>query len=197
MMTETDLSILADIIEKMPGGFFIYHATGDQELLYVNDVMIDIFGCKDLTEFEELTGNTFKGLVHPDDYAKVDESINKQVAEHSKEMDYVEYRIIRKDGSIRWVDDFGRLAHSRAYGDVFYVFLRDITDFHDAREENMRLKKLAAEKSAEVKKTKTAKSKSAKTTTAKSTTAKSTTAKTKSAKSKSAKSKSAETVTAE
>lgn len=145
MMTETDLSILADIIEKMPGGFFIYHATGDQELLYVNDVMIDIFGCKDLTEFEELTGNTFKGLVHPDDYAKVDESINKQVAEHSKEMDYVEYRIIRKDGSIRWVDDFGRLAHSRAYGDVFYVFLRDITDFHDAREENMRLKRLAKE----------------------------------------------------
>ena len=138
MMTETDLSILADIIEKMPGGFFIYRVE-----LYVNDVMIDIFGCKDLTEFEELTGNTFKGIVHPDDFAKIDESIKKQVAEHAKEMDYVEYRIIRKDGSIRWVDDFGRLAHSRAYGDVFYVFLHDITDFHDAREENMRLKKLA------------------------------------------------------
>jgi PAS domain S-box-containing protein len=145
MMTETDLSILADIIEKMPGGFFIYSATGDQNLLYVNDVMIDIFGCKDLAEFEELTGNTFKGIVHPDDYEKVDASINQQIANHAKEMDYVEYRIIRKDGSIRWVDDFGRLAHSRAYGDVFYVFVRDITDFHDAREENMRLKKLAKE----------------------------------------------------
>ena len=143
MMTETDLSILADIIEKMPGGFFIYRVEGNQELLYVNDVMIDIFGCKDLTEFEELTGNTFKGIVHPDDFAKVDASINQQVANNPKEMDYVEYRIIRKDGSIRWVDDFGRLAHSRAYGDVFYVFLHDITDFHDAREENMRLKKLA------------------------------------------------------
>ena len=191
MMTETDLSILADIIEKMPGGFFIYHATGDQELLYVNDVMIDIFGCKDLTEFEELTGNTFKGLVHPDDYAKVDESINKQVAEHSKEMDYVEYRIIRKDGSIRWVDDFGRLAHSRAYGDVFYVFLRDITDFHDAREENMRLKKLA-----EVKETKSAKAKTAKSKTAKSKTTKTKTTKTKTAKTKTVKTDTAETVTA-
>lgn len=191
MMTETDLSILADIIEKMPGGFFIYHATGDQELLYVNDVMIDIFGCKDLTEFEELTGNTFKGIVHPDDYAKVDESINKQVAEHSKEMDYVEYRIIRKDGSIRWVDDFGRLAHSRAYGDVFYVFLRDITDFHDAREENMRLKKLA-----EVKETKSAKAKTAKSKSAKTKTTKTKTTKTKTAKTKTAKTKSAETVTA-
>ena len=142
MMTETDLSILADIIEKMPGGFFIYSATGDLNLLYVNDVMIDIFGCNDLEEFEKLTGNTFKGIVHPDDYEKVDASINQQVKSHSKEMDYVEYRIIRKDGSIRWVDDFGRLAHSRAYGDVFYVFIRDITDFHDAREENMKLKKL-------------------------------------------------------
>ncbi len=143
MITETDLSILADIIEKMPGGFFIYSADENETLLYVNDVMLDIFGCQDLTEFEELTGNTFKGLVHPEDYERINASIKKQIAEHSKEMDYVEYRITRKDGSIRWVDDFGRLAHSRAYGDVFYVFIRDITDFHDAREENIRLKKLA------------------------------------------------------
>jgi PAS domain S-box-containing protein len=142
MITETDLSILADIIEKMPGGFFIYSSDENENLLYVNDVMLDIFGCKDLTEFEDLTGNTFKGIVHPDDYEKINASIKQQIAEHSKEMDYVEYRITRKDGSVRWVDDFGRLAHSRAYGDVFYVFIRDITDFHDAREENMRLKKL-------------------------------------------------------
>ena len=142
MMTENDLSILADIIEKMPGGFFIYSNDEEQRLLYVNDVMLDIFGCKDLDEFTDLTGNTFKGLVHPDDYEKINASIYKQIAKNDKEMDYVEYRITRKDGTIRWVDDFGRLAHSKAYGDVFYVFLRDITDFHDAREENMRLKKL-------------------------------------------------------
>ncbi len=142
MITETDLSILADIIEKMPGGFFIYSNDEKQTVLYVNDVMLDIFGCKDWAEFTALTGNTFKGLVHPEDYEKVNASINKQIATHAKEMDYVEYRIIRKDGSIRWVDDFGRLAHSRAYGDVFYVFIHDITDFHDAREENMKLKKL-------------------------------------------------------
>ena len=54
----------------------------------------------------------------------------------------MEYRIIRKDGSIRWVDDFGRFTHTKNYGDVFYVFIRDITEMHLARVENQRREKV-------------------------------------------------------
>ena len=40
------------------------------------------------------------------------------------------WMVIRKDGQIRWVDDFGHLETSQ-WGEehrLFYVFLKDITD---------------------------------------------------------------------
>ncbi|MBR1724207.1 MAG: hypothetical protein IJ723_04210, partial [Ruminococcus sp.] len=53
-------------------------------------------------------------------------------------LDYVEYRIIRRDGGIRWVDDYGHLAHLPGCGDVFYVFISDITDKHNAQVDSYR-----------------------------------------------------------
>ena len=123
---------------NMPGGFFVYLAEGDEEVIYVNDVVLDIFGCKSFEEWKELTGGTFKGMVHPEDVALMEESIALQVSSNKKELDYIEYRIIRKDGEVRWVDDYGRLVHTEEYGDVFYVLLRDITDMHTDRDENRR-----------------------------------------------------------
>ena len=45
-------------------------------------------------------------------------------------MDYIKYRIIRKDGEIRWIDDCGHLEYSGdgKDGRLFYVFISDITD---------------------------------------------------------------------
>lgn len=126
----------------MPGGFFIYRADDKEELLYANDVMLDIFGCETLEEFKELTGNSFKGIVHPDDLDEVEESIARQIAHSDRNVDYVEYRIRRKDGSIRWVDDYGRFVRTKNDGDVFYVFIRDITDLRSSREENRRREKV-------------------------------------------------------
>ena len=40
----------------MPGGFFIYKAGGNEELLYANQATLNIFGYKDLEEFKALTG---------------------------------------------------------------------------------------------------------------------------------------------
>ena len=139
---ESNLPVLDNIVDKMPGGFFIYRADDKEEFIYVNDVLLEIFGCQNLEEFKTLTGYTFPGIVHPDDLDEVQASIRRQIAIHDKKFDYVEYRIIRKDGTIRWVDDFGRFTHSKNYGDVFYVFLRDITEIHLEREENQRRQKV-------------------------------------------------------
>ena len=101
------LSIVQEIGRHMPGGFFIYKAQQPDELLYANKAVIDIFGCDDLEDFKKHTGYTFKGMLYPDDYQKVTDSINEQIEKSEDDIDYVEYRIVRKDGSIRWVDDFG------------------------------------------------------------------------------------------
>jgi len=51
-------------------------------------------------------------------------------------MDYLEYRIIRKDGAVRWVDDYGHYTETEAYGGIIYVFISDITDKRERMEED-------------------------------------------------------------
>ncbi len=132
------LPVLRRIAEKMPGGFFIYRADGDETILYINDVMLDIFGCATEDEFRALTGGTFRGLVHPDDLKEVEASILRQVETSDKRLDFVKYRIKRKDGEIRWVDDYGRRVRTEEGNDVYYVFINDITESRAAREESRR-----------------------------------------------------------
>lgn len=125
---EQTLPIIEQVSEGMPGGFFIYHADGDGELVYINSAMLRIFGCDTLEEFKELTGYTFRGIVHPADIDKVEESIRTQIARGGDDLDYVEYRIVRKDGRVRWVEDYGHIVRTEAYGDLFYVFIEDATE---------------------------------------------------------------------
>ena len=66
-LNEQTLYVIEEIGGHMPGGFFIYKAGGTEELLYANRKVFDIFGCADLAHFRELTGFTFRGMVHPED----------------------------------------------------------------------------------------------------------------------------------
>ncbi len=143
--TEERMSVMEWLAEQMPGGFFIYRADDTTEILYVNQSVCDIYGCSNVEEFRQLTGNTFKGMVHPEDYDSIQSSINDQIANpsNSRHMDYVVYRIIKKDGSIRWVDDYGHFASLPGYGEVYYVFIGDITDSRMAAEEKKRSEDLA------------------------------------------------------
>ena len=43
------------------------------------------------------------------------------------DIDYVEYRIVCKDGRVKQVRDYGRFVHTELFGDVYYVFVNDIT----------------------------------------------------------------------
>ena len=119
------LKHFADI---MPGGFFVYRADEEGTLIYANEAMLRIFQCDTMQEFREMTGNSFRGIVHPDDLEAVEESIRQQIENSQYDLDYVEYRIIRKDGEVRWLDDYGHFVHSESVGDVFYVFVGDATE---------------------------------------------------------------------
>ena len=124
----------------IPGGFFIYHADGDEEVIYANNEVLYLYKCETMEQFRELTGNSFCGMVHPDDLSKVERSIEEQIVKSQRNLDYVEYRIICRDGEVRWVEDFGHFVRSDEYGGVFYVFISDVTDKmlnHTKRENEM------------------------------------------------------------
>ena len=121
---------MSAMLENMADGFFIYRADGEETIRYANPRVVHLFGCKTATEFKELTSNSFKGLVHPDDLKRVEWEIHSQVKESDRNMDYIRYRIVRKDGQIRWIDDVGHLETAE-YIDgpsMFYVFIQDVTD---------------------------------------------------------------------
>ena len=127
-LNEQTLSVIEEIGGHMPGGFFIYQAEEPEKLIYVNRAVLDIYGCADMEEFRYFTGFTFKGMVHPDDYLKIADSIVQQIGTNKDRMDYAVYRIIRKDGEVRWVDDYGHFTETKTYGGVYVVFISDITE---------------------------------------------------------------------
>ncbi len=118
---------IKDFIDKLPGGFLVYEAGGGEKILYANKALLRIFKCKSFKEFLSLTGGSFKGVVHPDDLEEVEASIAEQIEQSAYDLDYVEYRIICKDGTVRMVEDYGHFAKTQA-GDVFYVFISDATE---------------------------------------------------------------------
>lgn len=126
-MTESIIRFM----DEMPGGFLIYWADRGEEIIYANRALLRIFQCATMEEFRQHTGNSFRGLVHPEDLDAVEESIRDQISSSQFDLDYVEYRIRRRDGVIRWIEDYGHFVHSDVVGDAFYVFLGDATEKHD------------------------------------------------------------------
>ena len=121
---------MAQSLANMSDGFFIYRAIGDEQILYANPAVMTIFGYDTMGEFMDAIGGSFKGMVHPEDRNRVEWEIKDQIRQSDTHMDYVQYRIIRKDGQIRWVDDCGHLESSQ-WGEehqLYYVFIKDITD---------------------------------------------------------------------
>ncbi len=144
-LNSQNLEVIEEIGKHMPGGFFIYKEEDPGELLYANHAVFDIFGCSDIDEFRELTGYTFRGMLHPDDYEMVSKSIEEQIEGDEAQMDYTEYRIIRRDGVVRWVDDYGHYIHTEAYGGIYYVFISDITEKRERMETDMAVRQAVIE----------------------------------------------------
>lgn len=141
-LNEHTIHIVEDIGRHMPGGFFIYRSGGDEELLYANKSVCSLYGCETLSEFRELTGYTFRGMVLPEDYEELSESISKQMDASEEKIGYAEYHIRRKDGTVRYVDGHGHFTDTLAYGGIYYVFISDITEKKEREEhENRKLVK--------------------------------------------------------
>ena len=116
-------------LSKAPGGFFTYKADESEELLSIDQSIVNMFGCKTEEEFREYVGNKFIGMVHPDDRERIEREIWSQVEGNEWKLDYIKYRIIRKDGTVGFISDFGHLVENVESGESYFqVFLLDITN---------------------------------------------------------------------
>lgn len=116
----------SEIIDNLPGGVLIYRADKEnEEILFANKELLRIFDCETFDEFIECTGGHFKGMVHPEDYLRVEETIWNHIEKATLNLDYVVYRIVSKTGVIKEVDDIGRIVNTKKHGLLFFVFLHD------------------------------------------------------------------------
>lgn len=127
-MTQKSLtytSILEHAMDGMPGGVLVYRADETEEILYANSWLIHTLGCLDMDDFMAITGGTFKSFVHPCDAEKVEKNIERQISSGADVFDYVNYRIVTKDGTVKTVEEFGHRLQVPGIGPVFYVFFLD------------------------------------------------------------------------
>ena len=110
----------------LPGGFFIYEEGFGEEIYYADKNVINLYGCNSLDEFREFVGNTFEGMVHPDDFNKIQNQIQAQTLFGELRHDYVRYRIKTKQGETKYVEDFGHLLHGANGKSFYYVFIVDV-----------------------------------------------------------------------
>lgn len=123
-----EAAALIRFMDEMPGGFLICRADREEQLLYANRVLLRMFQFSTMDELRSHTGNSFRGLVHPDDLDEAEQSIRAQISASQYHLYDAEYRVLRRDGAVRWVEAHGHFVHTDAVGDIFYVFLADATD---------------------------------------------------------------------
>lgn len=121
---------MAQVLATMSDGFFVYNAAQDEKMIFANLPVIKMFGCKDISEFNKHINESFRGFVYEEDVNRVEWEIAEQQKSSDRNLDFIRYRIKRKDGEIRWVEDVGYLETSvnEDIPEMFYVFVWDITD---------------------------------------------------------------------
>ncbi len=132
--SEHILAIIEQFGDHMPGGFFICKADDSGELLYANKSVWQLMGCDSLADFIEFTDFNLRRMVHPEDQSTLFSPDRKRDKSSRQEADYLEYRIIRKDGQVRWVDEYSYFVRSEVHKDLFYVFVSDTTESRQREE---------------------------------------------------------------
>lgn len=125
MFNKDDSVTISKLAANMPGALLVYKANETEDIIFVSDEIAKIFECDSPQDFIRFTGGNFNTIVYPEDIEEVNAIINKQIQETGG-YDYVTYRIITKNGTIKNIEDWGHLVHDEELGDVFYVYLHDM-----------------------------------------------------------------------
>lgn len=129
------LSSLSEYADFIPGGFVAYDAD-DGRILFANEGMRELLGCTTQEELETLAKGKFQGLILSEDQEQAQASIAAQSREQAGTFRHVAFRVARKDGDTLWLELEGGFLRDPELGrNVYYAFVRDITDKRKAEEE--------------------------------------------------------------
>ncbi|MDU7028808.1 diguanylate cyclase domain-containing protein [Robinsoniella peoriensis] len=120
------------LTNNVPGAIFCCKYDERLTLTQMSESFLEMFGYTQ-KEIEEKFANSFWEMIDARDREATLEDVKKQLAlSDTKE---IEYRIRKKDGSVAWILDKGRLITASDGSGIFYCVLVDITKGRLAQEE--------------------------------------------------------------
>jgi PAS domain S-box-containing protein len=104
-------ALLRSLVENIPGALYRCACDLDWTMEWLSDEIEEITGYP-ASDFIDSKVRTFASIEHPDDHAYVAQSVMESVA--TGRPFALEYRLVRRDGSVRWVLERG---HAQEAGD--------------------------------------------------------------------------------
>ena len=98
-------ALLHSLVANLPGAVYRCACDEDWTMLWLSDEIEEISGYP-AAEFIDSGVRTFASVIHPDDREQVERSVLDAVA--ARRPFTVEYRIVRRDGDVRWVLERGQ-----------------------------------------------------------------------------------------
>jgi PAS domain S-box-containing protein len=97
--------LLRSLVANIPGAVYRCACDGDWTMLWLSDEIAQISGYP-ATDFIESRVRSFASVIHPDDREQVERSVMDGV--DAGRPFTIEYRIVRRDGDVRWVLERGQ-----------------------------------------------------------------------------------------
>jgi PAS domain S-box-containing protein len=102
-------AMLRSLVDSIPGAIYRCACDGDWTMVWLSDEIEEITGYP-AGDFIDSAVRTFKSVEHPDDHEYVERSVMESVA--TGRPFALEYRLVRRDGSVRWVLERGLAQES-------------------------------------------------------------------------------------
>lgn len=113
------------LMEYIPGGLLAGYYEQGYPYFFSNDRMMSMLGYHNEAEFMEATKGMIEHIIYPHDVEKTIEEVANQIALHNEYE--IECRVVRKDGSIIWINNKGKLIQSELHKNVVISICVDIT----------------------------------------------------------------------
>jgi PAS domain S-box-containing protein len=123
----------SSLVANIPG--IIYHSDFKNGWVnrFVSGTVQEVTGYP-AEEFMEGGGRSFQSIVHPEDREWVERSLRQGL--ENRQTYLADYRIIRRDGEVRWLSERGRIIqNSQGEPDRIDGVIFDVTDRKNAEEE--------------------------------------------------------------
>jgi PAS domain S-box-containing protein len=122
----TSQALLRSMVDNIPGALYRGAWDRDWTMHWMSDAVEVITGYP-ATDFIDNSVRTFASVIHPEDRAYVERSVEQAV--DARQPFSLEYRILRRDGEVRWVLERGQAEEGghgrlRLHGAIFDITVR-------------------------------------------------------------------------